>query len=91
MQMQRIATVFAVAAVMAAIVSADDESDSNKADQPSKPLVGIGAAIRPPPPKDGKQLIEQGGEIFYLLPNSPAALCGETRHWRFDRCSRSGR
>src|SRR5579863_4887645 len=64
-------TVFAVAAL------AGDETDSNEKEETLKPLVGIGTSIRLPPIKDGMQLIEQGGEISQLLPNSPAALCGE--------------
>src|SRR5579863_996383 len=83
MQVQRLTAVFAVVAVMATIASASDKPPSNKNDEPeasaspSKPLIGIGAAIKPPQAKDGNQLIELGGEIFRLVPNSPAALCGE--------------
>lgn len=77
LQLRRIAAGFALVIAIVAGALAGDKNGSHEDDEPSKPLIGIGAAIRPPPAKDGRQLIEQGGEVFHLMPNSPAALCLE--------------
>jgi len=46
-------------------------------EQLPQPLVGVGIAIKPPEAREGKQRIDKGGEIIELVPNSPAAVCGE--------------
>jgi len=66
--------------------TASNGSTSNRAgtslpqqqsEQSPQPLIGVGIAIKPPEASDGKQRIDQGGEIMALVPNSPAAVCGE--------------
>ena len=57
----------------------DKETLTKQSNPPPKRLVGVGVAIKPPPVKDGKQIIEHGAQIFHLIPNRTAALSEEVK------------